>query len=141
MGPKEEECPSDLVETRLCNEQECPVGCAEGVWTEWNTCGLMYHSCIQSKIRQFLPEHLEDWKGESLCSPPKIYRSCNPAACEGMVPQDGGGKKRRGRRTRGGKKEAKLAKCKKLDKWACVARDDCEMFNKKDKEVCDKKRD
>eukprot|EP01012_Entosiphon_sulcatum_P049575 TRINITY_DN6820_c0_g1_i6.p1 TRINITY_DN6820_c0_g1~~TRINITY_DN6820_c0_g1_i6.p1 ORF type:complete len:7637 (+),score=112.47 TRINITY_DN6820_c0_g1_i6:5459-28369(+) len=73
-------CPSDLVQTRSCNTQPCPVDCVMGEWTQWSPCSATCGG--GTKARSRVIRRLPTNNGQPCPTTLEEIVLCNPQSCE-----------------------------------------------------------
>jgi hypothetical protein len=74
-------CPDDLVETRACNTDPCPVDCKLGDWSSWSTCT---EPCGRGEQTRSMPVLKDSAHGGTACPTPEERlqkQACNPDPC------------------------------------------------------------
>jgi len=71
-------CPP-LEMTRKCNEDDCPIDCVVGDWSEWGDCSADCNAGVKQKIRNVLtiPQF-----GGVACGETSVAESCNMQSCD-----------------------------------------------------------
>jgi len=72
------ECPP-LEMSRKCNEDECPVDCEMGDWSEWGDCSSECNGGVKQKIRNVLTVAQN---GGQSCGETSVADSCNVQRCD-----------------------------------------------------------
>lgn len=77
-NPNTEQCP-DLTETRVCNEQPCPVDCVLGAWTLWSACSVECGGGTRRRVRTFV--NVAAHNGLPCDGPTEDTEPCNEQSC------------------------------------------------------------
>jgi len=73
-------CSGPAKETKMCNQEECPVDCVQSDWKDWSSCEP-YCDGVQSRIRKIL---VEASNGGVACGPSIQSRECNNTCLDCM---------------------------------------------------------
>mmetsp|Transcript_10485 Transcript_10485/g.18949 ORF Transcript_10485/g.18949 Transcript_10485/m.18949 type:complete len:841 (+) Transcript_10485:111-2633(+) len=73
-------CDGNSSETRVCNDQPCPVDCELGDWADWQD-GMCSASCGGGLMRRTRPVLHENFGGHTCAGNAEEARPCNEQAC------------------------------------------------------------